>query len=47
MLKLNTLFPYELNLRAKKAGVMDSSTLVMGSKDTIYSKFDVVKINRH
>ena len=47
MLKINTLFPYGLNLRAKKVKVMDSSTLVMGSKDTIYSKFEVVKILRH
>ena len=47
MLKLNTLFPYGLNLRAKKVGVMDSSHLVLSSKDTVYSKFDVVKISRH
>ena len=46
MLKLNTLFPYGLNLRAKKVGVLDSSTLVMNSKDTVYSKFDVVKITK-
>ena len=42
MLKLNTLFPYGLNLRVKKVGVLDSSTLVINSKDTVYSKFDVV-----
>ena len=47
MLKLNTLYPYGLNLRAKKVGVMDSSNLVMSSKDTVYSKFNVVKISRH
>ena len=46
MLKLNTLFPYGLNVRCKKAKIDDSDITVTTSKDNIYSKFDVVKINR-
>jgi hypothetical protein len=46
MLKLNTLFPYGLNVRCKKAKVDDSEIIANTSKDIIYSKFDVVKINR-
>ena len=46
MLKLNTLFPYGLNVRCKKAKVDDSELIATTSKDVIYSKFDVVKINR-
>ena len=46
MLKLNTLFPYGLNVRCKKAKIDDSDVTVTTSKDIIYSKFDVVKIKR-
>ena len=46
MLKLNTLFPYGLNVRCKKAKVDDSEVIATTSKDIIYSKFDTVKINR-
>ena len=47
MLKLNTVFPYGLNVRVKKAGIMDASVDVLRSKDTIYSKFNVLKVERH
>ena len=47
MLKLNTVFPYGLNVRVKKTGIMDASVDVLRSKDTIYSKFNVLKVERH
>ena len=47
MLKLNTVFPYGLNVRVKKAGILDATMDVLRSKYTVYSKFDVLKINRH
>ena len=47
ILKLNTVFPYGLNLRVKKAKVMDASKVVSGSNNSsIYGHFDVVKISR-
>ena len=47
ILKLNTLFPYGLNARCKKAKVLDSETDVLTSKCTIYSKFPSVNISRN
>ena len=46
ILKCNTLFPYGLNVRCKKAKILDSETDVLNSKSTIYSKFVAVKIRR-
>ena len=46
MIKMNTIFPYGLNLRVKKSSIMDASVTVMRSKSTIYSNFEVVKIHR-
>lgn len=46
ILKLNTIYPYGLNARCKKVGIMDAELNVISSKSTIYSKFDVVKIDR-
>ena len=46
ILKCNTLFPYGLNARCKKAKVLDSEVDVLNSKCTIYSKFTVVTISR-
>ena len=34
-------------IRVKKAGIMDASVDVLRSKDTIYSKFNVLKVERH
>lgn len=45
-LKCNTLFPYGLNARCKKIGIMDSELEVNSSKSTVYSYFDVVKVTR-
>ena len=47
MLQLNTVFPYGLNVRVKKKNILDACNIVMNSKTTIYSQFDIVKINRH
>ena len=47
MLKLNTVFPYGLNVRVKKVGVLDATVDVLRSKKTIYSYFNVLKITRH
>ena len=46
MLKLNTVFPYGLNVRVKKVGILDATVDVLRSKNTIYSKFDVLDIQR-
>ena len=46
ILKCNTLYPYGLNARCKKVGILDASVEVANSKNTIYSKFPVVKIVR-
>ena len=46
MLKLNTVFPYGLNARCKKAKIDDAERIIVSSKDIIYTKFNVVKINR-
>ena len=46
ILKVNTVFPYGLNVRVKKVGIMDSEIDVITTKSNIYSKFDVVKISR-
>ena len=46
MKKLNTLYPYGLNVRAKTCQVMDAVNEVEGSKLSIYSKFDKVTITR-
>ena len=47
MKRLNTLYPYGLNVRAKTCGVMDAVSEVENSKTVIYSKFDRVIIRRH
>ena len=47
MLKLNTVFPYGLNVRVKKAGILDATVDILRSKTSIYSKFDVLKVDRH
>ena len=47
MLKLNTVFPYGLNVRVKKVGILDATVDVLRSKKSIYSNFDVLKVNRH
>ena len=44
MRKLNTIYPYGLNVRAKTLGVMDAVNEVEGSKTAIYSKFDKLVI---
>ena len=46
ILKCNTLYPYGLNARCKKVGIMDASIEVTNSRTTIYSKFPAVKISR-
>ena len=46
MRKLNTIYPYSLNVRAKTCGVMGAVNEVEGSKTAIYSKFDKLVITR-
>ena len=46
MRKLNTIYPYGLNVRAKTCGIMDAVNEVEGSKTAIYSKFDKLVITR-
>ena len=46
MTKLNTIYPYGLNVRVKSCGVMDALSEVENSKTVIYSKFDKVVIPR-
>ena len=46
MRKLNTIYPYGLNVRAKTCGIMDAVNEVRGSKTAIYSKFDKLVITR-
>ena len=40
MRKLNTIYPYGLNVRAKTCGIMDAVNEVEGSMTAIYSTFD-------
>ena len=47
MLKLNTVFPYGLNVRVKKVGILDATTDVLRSKKAIYSNFNVLKVDRN
>ena len=47
MLKVNTVFPYGLNVRVKKKNILDACNTIMESKSTIYSLFDIVKIERN
>ena len=46
MRKLNTIYPYGLNVRVKTCGIMDAVNEVEGSKTAIYSKFDKLVITR-
>ena len=47
MKKLNTIYPYGLNVRAKTCGIMDSFNEVESSKTVVYSTFDKVVITRY
>ena len=47
MKKLNTLYPYGLNVRAKTCDVMDAVIAVESSSTVIYSKFEKVNMTRH
>ena len=47
MKKLNTIYPYGLNVRAKTCGIMDAVKEVESSKTIIYSKFAKVTMTRH
>ena len=47
MKRLNTIYPYGLNVRAKTCGVMDAVKEVEGSNNVIYSKFEKVTVTRH
>ena len=47
MKKLNSIYPYGLNVRAKTCGIMDSFNEVESSKTVVYCKFDKVAITRH
>ena len=42
MKKLNTIYPYGLNVRAKTCGIMDAFKEVESSKTVVYSKFEKV-----
>ena len=46
MKKLNTLYPYGLNVRAKTCDIMDAVIAVESSSTVIYSKFDKVNVTR-
>ena len=47
MKRLNTLYPYGLNVRAKTCDVMDAVIAVESSSTVIYSKFGKVNVTRH
>ena len=47
MRKLNTLYPYGLNVRAKTCDIMDAVIAVESSSTVIYSKFEKVNMTRH
>ena len=47
MKRLNTLYPYGLNVRAKTCGVMDAVVAVESSSTVIYSKFEKVNMTRY
>lgn len=47
MRRLNTIYPYGLNVRAKTCNIMDAVTAVETSKTVIYSKFERLTITRH
>ena len=47
MKRLNTIYPYGLNVRTKTCGVMDAVKEVEGSNNVIYGKFEKIDIRRH
>ena len=44
MKRLNTIYPYGLNVRAETFGVMDAVKEVEGSNNVIYGKFEKIDI---